>query len=820
MSAHSIAACAPRLPLLAHRFTLSNCCRIWPLGRFVGVAACLLAGVTSAVAQPSTGVLTVAVLDSTGGALIGATCELEAEVVQGRTAVADADGRCRFPDVVAGAYRLTASLENFDRRTVGVEVPAGRHVDATVRLLPARLSEAVVVSATRMPTPVSALPNTVTIVTQSVIEQRTAASDDLASLLEANVPGFGPSLKKLTGRGESLRGRNPLYTINGVPQHTPLRDGERDGHTIDLDFVERVEVIHGSNAIQGIGATGGVVNMVTKSPRSDGAWTHDVKLAVGNTDGLPDDGWSSKLSYLLGKRVGKVEWVAGLAMHRRGLFFDADGRAIGLYPTQGDIMDSTSRDVYAKVATHFTSTRRLDVSVNDFRLARDGDFLPVAGNRATGLLTTSVKGDPRPVVGDPAVNDVTTVSIEYRDTHVMGGELAVQAYVQDYWALFEGGALATFALAVDGPPFLDQSAISTDKLGAKLTWVAPQGMLAGFTPMLGLDVSTDTSAQVLARTERTWVPETTLREVAPFAQVQRTLTSKLLLSGGLRLAAAQLRVDDFTTLPSSRSTFVGGGRPTFNQVLPNLGAVLYLASDVSAYASFSQGFTMPDVGRVLRAVTTPGQSVSTLVDVEPVVTGNIEVGMDYRGGGAHWHASYYRSDADRGSLLERTSDSQVFIVRREKTEIEGVDVTADVPLSAQWSVGGSVSWLRGRFDSNRDGTVDTDLDGLNISPGRVNVFVEGRPQSFLTTRLQMSALRRRTVDGLAPPARGREFGGYTLADLSVGVPLRIGTIRLGIENLLDRQYTLYFSQVDTAGANDTLFAGPGRSFLLAFERRF
>ena len=29
------------------------------------------------------------------------------------------------------------------------------------------------------------------------------------------MPGFGPSLKKLTGRGESLRGRNPLYTING-----------------------------------------------------------------------------------------------------------------------------------------------------------------------------------------------------------------------------------------------------------------------------------------------------------------------------------------------------------------------------------------------------------------------------------------------------------------------------------------------------------------------------------------------------------------------------------------------------------------------------
>jgi iron complex outermembrane receptor protein len=90
----------------------------------------------------------------------------------------------------------------------------------------------------------------------------------------------------------------------------------------------------------------------------------------------------------------------------------------------------------------------------------------------------------------------------------------------------------------------------------------------------------------------------------------------------------------------------------------------------------------------------------------------------------------------------------------------------------------------------------------------------------MTARLQVSVLEERTVNGLAPPAMGERFGGYTLADLALGFPTRIGTIRLGVENLLDKQYVLYFSQVDTAGANDTFFAGPGRSFVLGFERRF
>jgi iron complex outermembrane recepter protein len=626
-------------------------------------------------------------------------------------------------------------------------------------------------------------------------------------------------MKKLTGRGETLRGRNPLYTINGVPQHTPLRDGERDGHTIDLDFVERVEVIHGSNAIQGIGATGGVVNTVTKSPRSDGSWTHDLRLSAGNGPRFDADGWSSKMSYLVGKQFGRVDWVGGVALHKRGLFFDANNRAIGLYPTQGDIMDSTSRDFYTKVGVRASTARRVEMSVNHFRLRRDGDFVPVPGNRATGLLTTSVPGDPRPRVGNPAMNDVTTVSLEYRDKALLRGELALRGYVQDYEALFEGGAFTTFALTVGGPAFLDQSTITSNKLGLKTTWSLPRGV-AGFTPMVGLDMSTDASEQALARTGRTWVPPTTLREIAPFLQLQRTITRKLLLSGGARLAAAGLRVDDFRTLPSSGSTLVAGGRPTYSEVLPNVGVVFYPTAALSLFASFSEGFTMPDVGRVLRGVNVAGQDVDSLVNVQPVVTGNVEFGGDYRLGAAQLHASYYRSNADRGSILERTADSQVFAVRRERTEIDGVDVSASVPVAKHWSTGGTMSWLRGRFDSTRDGLVDTDLDGLNISPGRLNLFLEGQPASWLTTRLQMSTLRRRTVEGLAVPTSGREFGGYTLTSLSLGVPLNQGTVRLGIENFLNKHYILYFSQVDTGGANDTLFAGQGRSFLLVFERRF
>ncbi len=159
----------------------------------------------------------------------------------------------------------------------------------------------VTVTATRIEKPLTAIPNTVTIVDREAITQQTTIRDDVQSILENTVPGFGPSLRRLTGRAESLRGRNPLYLIDGVPQFNALRDGQRDGKTIDPFFLERVEVIHGSNAIQGVGATGGVVSMVTRSPRPDGKWTTLVRTGVTTHDSFDEDGFSYKLAGLSGK---------------------------------------------------------------------------------------------------------------------------------------------------------------------------------------------------------------------------------------------------------------------------------------------------------------------------------------------------------------------------------------------------------------------------------------------------------------------------------------------------------------------------------------
>jgi iron complex outermembrane receptor protein len=157
-----------------------------------------------------------------------------------------------------------------------------------------------VVTATRTILPASALPLTVDVIDSEALSQQVSVSGSIVDAVSTLSPSFSPTRQKLSGAGETLRGRSPLYAINGIPQSTPIRDGSRDGYTIDPFFIDRVEVIYGSNALQGIGATGGVVNQVTVGPPKADGVSGKVLTQVTTGKDLGDS--------VGGKLAGLVAW--------------------------------------------------------------------------------------------------------------------------------------------------------------------------------------------------------------------------------------------------------------------------------------------------------------------------------------------------------------------------------------------------------------------------------------------------------------------------------------------------------------------------------
>ena len=98
------------------------------------------------------------------------------------------------------------------------------------------------------------------------------------------MPSLAPDCQRMTSTGESLRGRTPLHMVDGIPQTAPLRDGKRSGFTIDPAFVDRVEVIFGANAIQGLGATGGVIQLCDGAPARKWHWLRRVTAEISTDD--------------------------------------------------------------------------------------------------------------------------------------------------------------------------------------------------------------------------------------------------------------------------------------------------------------------------------------------------------------------------------------------------------------------------------------------------------------------------------------------------------------------------------------------------------
>lgn len=683
----------------------------------------------------------------------------------------------------------------------------------------------IVLEALRQSQPVAAVPNAVTIIDEQNLDDELAVAGDMSTILGNMVPGYSPSRQKLTNSGEALRGRSPLYLVDGVPQSNPLRDSSRDGQTIDPDLLERVEVVNGSSSIQGMGALGGIINLQTRDLAKSETWEGLYRLRVTAPDNMEKEGFSYKGVYMAGRKYGDLDVTFGITAEKSGIYYDGADNIVGLDWSQGDMADSLSRDFFLKAGYAFGDDQRLQLMVNDYRSRGDGDYKAVIGDRETNRYASATKGRPE---GDTPANDVTTVSLDYTDDDLYGGQLRAQLFYQDFSALFGGGQLERFqdpAIAPIGELF-DQSQNNSRKRGLKLTYGHSNLGIPGFSAVVGLDVLRDDSRQTLAQTGRVWVPEMEYTNWAPFVHFdQELLDGRLTLSGGLRYENARLDVDDYTTLyTAGGGVRVKGGSPEFSEVLPDLGATFKLSDSLTAYASYSQGFTMPDVGRVLRGIGESGQDVDDLIKLEPVIADNREIGVDYNDGRLSLHAAYFWSDSDLGERIEEING--LYFTTRERTEIEGFELSAAYDMSDSLRIGGLYSRPRGRYDSDGDDSVDTDLGGNNMSPDRLNLFAEWNGTAELpkigttplTGRVQASHFFDRDFDGPAAP-EGQDFDGHTLVSLSLGAQTQIGDFTLGIDNLLDEEYVTYYSQTVTT-KDDRFFAGRGRTFTMTYENRF
>jgi iron complex outermembrane receptor protein len=407
--------------------------------------------------------------------------------------------------------------------------------------------------------------------------------------------------------------------------------------------------------------------------------------------------------------------------------------------------------------------------------------------------------------------------LQYSNEAFFNQKLRVQAFQQDFAGTYGAALTKTFEATYGGGETLDQSQNNSEKRGVKITLIKDQLAGAPVSLVYGVDIFEDETWQQLIMSGRAWVPPTRYENVAPYVQGEFTGIDRWILTAGVRREISKLKVDDFTTLPYyNGGQFVEGGEAEFSETLSNIGATFQIDDAWRLFANYSEGFSMPDVGRVLRGINVADQNVEAFLDLKPILTENQELGIDFSGEKFAAQLAYYRSDSDFGQRLNRGADG-IYTVQREKTEIDGIEFRGQWFASDTDTLELRYAQADGRYDSDEDGRVDSDLDGANIAPNRANLSWQRNWSDRLSTRLQANLLLDRDFENNAGNTTA-EFDGYTTFDLSAQLQALGGDFVLGLQNLSNEDYFTYHSQ--TVGNDIRNFKGLGRSVNLSYSRLF
>ena len=230
------------------------------LRTFAALSAVLLLALPAA-AQEQRGSIEGVMKDTSGAVLPGVAVEARTNTGVVLTATTDAAGTYRFPSVAPGTYEISASLQGFSAKKQGnIDVGLGQVKKVDLALSLQGVSESVQVTA-----------ESPLVDVQQSARQTNIAREQIALLpkgrdftsLVTQAPGAN-SESKLGGLSiDGASAGENRYIIDGI-ETTNLQSG-MSGKNVIADFVDEIQVKSSGYTAEFGGATGGVINVITKS---------------------------------------------------------------------------------------------------------------------------------------------------------------------------------------------------------------------------------------------------------------------------------------------------------------------------------------------------------------------------------------------------------------------------------------------------------------------------------------------------------------------------------------------------------------------------
>lgn len=685
----------------------------------------------------------------------------------------------------------------------------------------------IVVTATRTPKSIAEVAGTVQTIRGEEIAQQAGAGRKVADVLAQLVPSLAPSSGTTSNYGQTMRGRNVLVMIDGVSQ-TGSRDVARQLNSISPNMIDHIEVVSGATSIYGSGATGGIINIITKRADKSEPVAFQTKLGMTSADNFRGD----SLAYQVGQTASfshdKVDGFLGLDYTSRGSQFDGNGDRISLSPWQGSTMDTNTIDVNGRLNFNLTDHQSLSFGAQYYKDEQDTEYGPDYSYLKTKTQPSykAIKGwslDNQPFTERYAFNT------QYQNQNFLGQILNVEAYYRN-----EKSRFVPYGYSADGVD-VKQSQSNVDYAGIRSTVqsdlkVAERDLKLTY----GLDYDWEKDHQwaefykptnnglVYTATGETQGsgPDTQIQNIGTFLQGDYALTERLNVQAGVRYQYVQADTDSYLTARKPYTLMTADSTDS-DKFLFNLGAVYKLTDAQQIYANFSQGYSYPDVQRVLRDVAAYTLTTS---GIAPITVNSYELGWRLnQDDGLNLGLTGFYNTSDK--VVQFNSDRSVNIVDTDQ-RVYGAEANISYPFMENYKVGGTLGYTRGQY---KDGANNWhELNAFAISPIKGTLFAEWNNDDGYGVRAQMQAIKGTDkayqddqalkAAGLTDSNSAAEIKGYTTMDVLAHFPMAKGRVDFGVYNVWGNQYKTVFAQQAAVTNANTLLAIPaeGRTFALSY----
>ncbi len=684
--------------------------------------------------------------------------------------------------------------------------------------------ERVVVVSSRTPKAISDIPGTVWYIDSEQIEQDYRGGKSLGEILASSIPSLDVSSGARTNYGQNLRGRKMLVMIDGVSLQSS-RQISRYLDSIDPFNIDRIEVLSGATSLYGAGASGGVINIITKKAQSADI---EFESFIGGSSGFnSNEDFDYKIGQAISGGSEKIQARAAVIYSETQGYFDASGDIVTPDISQGSLQFNKTIDFLTTAGVNISETKKLNLLAQYYDSQQDSPYgLYIVGRDFVdvrdGFDSDREHGTERMMF-----------SASFVDEQFLGHQLIAEASYrkedQTYTPYYQSsGQQITDVISLKAA-----LAKSFDRLNIVYGIDAYQDKLDSNQALYDPTIANNSGNlinKIYAKVGR--YPGIEVSSIAGFVQTDYAITDDWIVEGGIRYQYISNEIDDFVGYSQQKKIAAGngtsadavpGGETDYNVSLFNVGTVYHLNNDSQIWANFSQGFDLADPAKYY------GQGDYTLVGdhwqlndsinvnkskMSGIKTNSFELGYRLDTGDLNVQTAAYYSQSDKSVTYNKTT--MLIDEIDDKKRVYGLEAMASYWMNDNIQLGASGHYVVSEVKGD-DGWQD--FTAGEASTSKANAWA-GWVDSDMSVKVQSQTMFDYKDDDQ------NQLNGYTVFDLVGNYQLPVGNLGFGIQNLFDKDYTtiwgqraqiVYSSHYESAAYD---YKGRGRTFVLNYQVKY